>query len=127
MKLIPFCKGAFFENFIINQVHAYNWYSKKKRQLSFYNIAGTGEIDLIIETKRKTLQNPAELICIEIKNSRKWDRRWHEVSLSLKNENKQKVKAIFGVYRGKEILTHGTAQILPVDIFMKKLFSGKIF
>ncbi len=120
-------RGNYFESFIVNQVRAYNWYSKKKRDLYFYNIAGTGEVDLVVETKRKTIQSQAKLICIEIKNSKKWDRRWQEVSLSLQQEGKQKVHAVIGVYRGKEILTQGTVQILPAEIFLQKLFAGDFF
>ncbi len=93
----------------------------------YYGIAGGFGIDLIIETRKKTLSQKAEIVCVEIKSAKKWDKRWCELSASLAHHDHLSVKSRWGVYRGKEELGIKGMRILPVNEFLKLLFAEKVF
>ncbi len=97
-------KGFAFENYVLNEIRAFNHYMKKSRDLYFYRVTGGPEIDVLIETKKKTLSAPQELLAIEIKYSNKWDRRW-SVTLGNFMRSCPKIKKSIGIYSGNEILT----------------------
>jgi len=120
-------RGFLFETFLINQIRAYNSYSDKNRDLSYYRVSGTNEIDLIIETKRKTLNVKPEVICLEFKISKKWDFKWAEPGHGFANQKSVKVTKKIGVYTGNEELLRDDFHVYPVRTFIKKLFLGEIF
>lgn len=119
--------GHSFENFILNEVKAFNSYLIKNRNLFYYKYSGGYEIDLVIENKVKTHSNKAQYTLFEIKNAKKWDKRWHEGLLDFANSNSQNTKAAFGIYRGKELLDFGKVKILPVEEFLARLARGEFF
>ena len=81
----------------------------------------------MIETRKKTLARPPEVICIEVKLAKKWDKRWCEPSLNLASSDKVQVKARYGIYLGtEEIEIHGM-KILPLGSFLRELYDERIF
>ncbi len=118
--------GFAFEALILNEVRTYNRYLKKNRDIFYYKYNGGYEIDLIIENKKKTLSSKQELTCIEIKSTKKWDKRWNDPLINFKEKSNGKVKKLLGVYRGKEILNINDVEILPAEIFLTRLAEGKI-
>ena len=46
----------------MNEVRAYNAYSKKFREIFYYGVSGTMEIDLVIQTQKKTASRPDKVI-----------------------------------------------------------------
>lgn len=117
--------GHSFETLIINEVRAHNHYLKKNRNLFYYS-AGY-EIDLIIENKKKTLSTAQELTAIEIKFSKKWDKRWNSSLVDFKNKSKGRVRRLIGVYRGSEKLEFPDVVVYPAEEFLLKLSEGKFF
>lgn len=117
--------GYAFENLVINEVRAYNHYLKKKRDLFYYKYTAGYEIDLIIENKKKTLSSPQQVTAIEIKYTKKWDKRWNEPLVDFKQKSQGKVKKIVGVYLGQEILQQGDVEIIPVQNFLMRLSNGE--
>jgi hypothetical protein len=95
--------------------------------LYFYGVSSAGDIDLLIETRRKTLNQPGELLAIEIKLSKKWKPEWAKNIQSFSAVSKAKVKRKIGVYLGNETLRFDDFEVLPADSFFKSLFQGEIF
>ena len=126
-ELDPSWLGFAFETLIINEVRAYNHYLKANKNLYYYKYNGGYEIDLIIENKRKALSKPAEYTAIEIKMSQRWDKRWGEPLLDLKNKSGSKIKRLIGVYRGQIPIKQGEIDILPVENFLTQLSQGDFF
>jgi predicted AAA+ superfamily ATPase len=120
-------RGFLFETFLINQLRAFNHYAQKNRGLFFYKLSGGAEIDLIVETKKKTLSNPAEVICLEIKSTEKWDARWCKPAADFSDLETVKVKRRIGVYWGNSRLSQHGFDIFPADAFLRELFAGTIF
>ncbi len=120
-------RGFAFETYVIHEVRAYNSYSKKVRDLFYYKVSGGNEVDLLIETSRKTLSKPQKLVALEIKSSKKWDSRWSHSLQTILDSPKSPVYKAVAVYRGKQILTQGKVSIYPVEEFLKLLYSGDIF
>lgn len=50
-------------------------------------LIGVGDIDFIIETKRKSISKPAEFISIEVKLAKKWDAKFEKMTFSVKEKN----------------------------------------
>lgn len=126
-ELDPSWLGFALETYLLHEVRAYNSYFKKNRTLFYYRYSGGYEIDLLIETKKKTLSSPGELVLIEIKAAKKWDRRWNVPLEDFKASSKRQIKATFGVYLGSEKLQFGDVQVFPLPIFLELLYLGKIF
>lgn len=118
--------GFAFEALIINEVRVYNKYLKKNRDLFYYRYSGGYEIDLIIENRKKTLSASSEYSAIEIKSSSKWDKRWNAPLIDFKEKSKGKVKKLFGIYKGREILNQDEVVIYPAEVFLTLLAENKI-
>lgn len=123
----PSWLGFSFETLVINEVRAFNHYLRAHKNIFYYNYSGGYEIDLLIEIKKKTLSVKAEYTAIEIKSSTRWDKRWNEPLLDLKEKSKSRIKKLVGVYRGKEILDFGEVRVYPVEKFLLLLSQGEFF
>lgn len=119
-------RGHAFETYILHEIRSFNHYKQRNRDLFYYRSAQGNEIDLLIELKKKTLNTPQQLLAIEIKYSKTWDKRWSKQMNTICTET-TKIKKMIGVYCGSEILTQDEVTIYPLDIFLKELNSGKIF
>lgn len=120
-------RGFALETYVLHELRAYNHYCDRNRPLSYYGLSGGAEIDFVVETRKKTISQPAEAVTIEIKHARKWDRRWCEPSLDFGQDRKVKVKARFGVYLGIEEQTVHGMKILPLAAFLEKLWRAEVF
>lgn len=117
--------GFSLETLIINEVRAYNHYLGKNRALFYYKYSGGYEIDLLIENRKKTLSSPQQLTAIEVKSTRKWDKRWNAPLRDLKEKSKGRVRRIAGVYRGSQTLEFDDVTVYPVERFLERLSKGE--
>ena len=120
-------RGFSFETLILNELKAFNHYNSKYCQIFHYNISGSYNIDFIIETKKKTLSHPGEVICLEVKLSKKWNNEWNKPLLDFKTVTKTKIKQLIGVYLGKDRLSVNGVSVYPIETFLNELYDGKIF
>ena len=119
--------GFSFESLVINEVRAYNKYLKRDRKIYYYKYNGGYEVDLIIENKKKTLSQSPEYLAIEIKNSKRWDKRFNEPLIKLQSDSRNKVTKLLGIYRGQEIIDTGDVLVLPAEEFLDRLAKGELF
>lgn len=120
-------KGYLFETFIINQLKMYNDYSGKNLGIYYYGISGGSEVDLVIETKKRSQAQKPHLIAIELKSGVKFKREWIRSLQSLSATTKIKVEKKYCVYMGTQRLTIDDVHIVPAKIFLKQVFAGEIF
>jgi predicted AAA+ superfamily ATPase len=119
--------GSALETWVFHELRVYNQLSEKERPLFYYRTGDGSEIDFVVETRKKTMSAGPEVVCIEVKHSKKWDARFEKPARSLRDSGKIKVKGMFGIYLGKEILAHDGFTVLPFEEFVQRLFAGKIF
>lgn len=119
--------GRALETLIFHELRVYNHISDKNRSISFYRVDNNNEIDFIIETRKKQQSTKAHIVCIEVKYSKKWNRKWEKPSRNLKLSNKIVIDKMLGIYMGKEQYTFDDFQVLPVQDFLSQLHSGKIY
>lgn len=55
-------KGFSLESLVFNEIRAYNSYQRKERSFFHYDVAGSLDIDIMIETQRKILQRPSAYV-----------------------------------------------------------------
>ncbi len=120
-------RGFALETLLLGELRAYNHYAGKGRGLYYYHSEGGLEVDFIVELRRKTLQRPAEVLCIEVKSSTKWDARWCKPIRALAQRKALKVAKGIGVYLGKERLSYDGFEVWPLELFLQQLHEGAIF
>ncbi|MBC7421722.1 MAG: ATP-binding protein [Bdellovibrio sp.] len=124
-ELDPSQLGHAFESLVIGEVKAYNSYLKLNRTLSYYKYSGGYEIDLLIESRKKTLTESALFTAIEIKFAKLWDSRWNSALFDLQDKSKGKINRLVGVYRGSKKLHFKNIEIYPVEQFLELLAQGQ--
>lgn len=120
-------KGFLFETLMINQVRSYNDYSRKQLDIYYYGISGGAEIDLVIETKKRSQKQKPHLIAIEFKSGVKFKSEWIQSLKSLHAPEKVNIEKKYCVYQGTQRLTVDGVHVLNAEIFLKLLFQGDIF
>lgn len=120
-------RGYCLETLVLNEIRIYNEVSRKKCEIQYYSTPGSGEIDFIIHTKKKSPYKMGEFISIEVKSSKKWKSGFEAASWSLFEYSKGSHAKMYGVYLGTEILTNKRFTTLPFLKFVEDLHAGKIF
>ncbi len=126
-EIDPLWKDYALETLIFNELKIYNEISGKNKSIYFYDSPGAGEVDFIIETRKKTIQTPAEFISIEVKSSKKWKRTFEDSTRSLDKYSKGKLKKMIGIYLGNERLTFNGFEVYPLMDFVKTLMKGEFY
>lgn len=124
--LDPQSLGFALETQVLHELRSYLDAHSLHSELFYYQSASEVEVDIIIQLRKKTLSVKSEIICLEIKNSKNWDRRWEKGIKSLLNEKSVEVKKCIGLYRGSETLTFDTITVMPVEQFFTLLHQKKI-
>lgn len=120
-------KGFSLETFLFHELRVYNHIQNRNRPFFYYKTANGAEIDFVIETKKRTFNSKPEVICLEVKHAKKWQRKWEEPMQSLKASPKVIVKRMIGIYQGDEAYHFDDVDVLPVGKFLKELYGEKIF
>ncbi len=113
--------GWSLETWILHELRSWSHYNRLGYQYYYYALPSDNDIDIIIETRKPTHRNQGEIIGIEVKSSKKWDRSWEKPLRELKALGKIKVKKMIGVYCGSEILTFDAFTVYPVRDFLNRL------
>lgn len=126
-ELDPGWLGGALETYLFHELRIYNHIFQRKRLLAYYRVPSGLEVDFVIELEPGSRTKKPEVILIEVKLSKKWDRSWNKAMLSVKETGHLKIAKMFGVYCGKEQLTFDGIQVLPVEMFLTDLFNQQVF
>lgn len=114
----PAERGLLLETYLIHEVRTYLQQLPNPGQL-FYWRSGTGaEVDLIWSLGETH-------IGIEIKASQKWRREYGKALRDLRS--KGTLTQAFGIYCGEYPEKDGGIDVLPVELFLEKLYRREIF
>lgn len=119
-------KGFYLESLILNELKIYREVKKMNYQIYFYNVSNKGDVDFIIETKKKTLSAPSEFITIEVKNTKKWSTNFSSLQNEILTELPKRCRKNISVYRGDLRLSQKNVEILPLELFIELLWKGKL-
>lgn len=119
--------GFSLESLIFHELRCFNHFSQKNRPIFFYRTGAGSEIDFVIETKKRSGTTRSSVVCIEVKASKKWERKWEAAARSLAASDRVNVKRMIGVYRGTERLKFDDFEVYPVEEFLDSLHSGKVY
>lgn len=118
--------GASLETLIFHELRVYNHVNGLNRDISFYRVGGS-EIDFIIETRKRRPGGQAQVVCLEVKLSARWDRKWEKPMRLLAGQGRFEVKKMIGIYTGKRSYSYDGLDVLPVKQFLELLYEGEIF
>lgn len=119
--------GYGFETIILNEIKIYLEHSRKNYGIFYYGTPGAGEIDFIVETRRKTINRPQKFVTIEVKYAEKWKRDFEGPSRSLRDAAGSSHYRMVGVYMGNERLTFDGFEVYPLADFVEELHRGTLF
>lgn len=119
--------GYLFETLIFHELRVYNEISGKKFPIYYYQSGAGSEIDFVIETGKKSFSTKAQVVLIECKSSKRWDRKWEKPIRSFAETQKINVKKKCGIYCGSEKLNFDGFSVFPFTQFIESLYAGDIF
>jgi predicted AAA+ superfamily ATPase len=119
-------KGYQFESLILNEIQTYLECHRKRFQIYFLSVPQLGDVDFIIQVKKKNLSNPERIVSIEVKASKDWKNGFEKMSLELRAKAPQKVHKSLAIYLGTQRLTKKDLEIFPLQEFVKELWAGKL-
>jgi len=119
--------GFAFETHILNEILIRREVSRGKEGVFYYGSPSGGEIDFIVETRKKTINRPAEFVSIEVKQATKWKREFEGPSRALKSAAGETHKRMMGVYQGSDVLSYDGFEVYPVPVFVDLLHRGELF
>ena len=120
-------KGTALETLVYHEIRTFNHVQGRNRNICYYRTGSGSEIDFVVETRKAQTSSKAHVICIEVKVSERWDRRWEQPMRSLKEGKNIKVDKMFGVYTGKRAYSFDGVDVLPVQDFFARLYGGGVF
>lgn len=119
--------GWCLETWVLHELRAWSHYNRLGYGFFYYALPSDNDIDIIIETRKSTPRQRGEIIGIEVKLSKKWDRSWEKSLRELRSLDKIDVKRMIGIYCGSEILTFDDFTVYPVEMFLERLESSAYF
>jgi len=119
--------GSALETLVLHELKFYNQLIKRYAGISYYRTASGVEIDFIIETRKRRLNMKPHVVCIEVKMSEKWNRKWEKPIRSLDEHEGIIVDKMIGIYTGKHRYKFDDFLVYPILDFFKELFKGNIF
>ncbi|MCI5149009.1 MAG: ATP-binding protein [Candidatus Electrothrix sp. MAN1_4] len=111
--------GPLLECFIINEIRAYLHYTELDYPLFFWRSPNGVEVDILLETSRG-------FVAIELKNGKRWDKRFNRGMHRLSEEFGKGKLTCFGVFMGERILTVDNVTVYPALDFLKRLWDGTL-
>lgn len=119
--------GGALETYVFHELRVYNHVFKKMKSIFYYNVPSGLEVDFVIELESGSRTKKPEVVMIEVKLAKKWDRSWNRSMISLKETGALRVSRCIGIYCGTERLTFGEVEVLPVEQFLVELYSGRVY
>ncbi len=119
--------GFALETWVLHELQVYNETQRKHRELFYYRTGGDVEIDFVVETKKKTLASPAEVLLIEVKLSDRWRPSFDKHLRHVANDANFKVKKCVGVYLGAHRLRRDGVEVYPLTELVDALYEGELF
>jgi predicted AAA+ superfamily ATPase len=120
-------KGASLETLIYHELRVYNSVTGKHRPLAYYRTAAGAEIDFVIEISKRQSEQPAHIVCLEVKLSTRWERRWEKAMRHLHALSGIRVDKMIGIYTGERSYHFDGLDVWPVEVFLENLHQGKVF
>ena len=120
-------RGHALETLVFHELRVYNHTANRNKAFSYYRTRAGLEVDFIVELERQTATRRAKIACVEVKSSRKWDRRWEQAMRGLAESGKLRVDRMIGVYLGDTAYHFDGVDVLPMEQFIDELFAGRIY
>ncbi len=120
-------KGLALETLIFHEMRVYNQVSGKNRLIAYYGLPSGGEIDFVVEVRKARDSSPPHVVCLEVKLSDRWDRKWEKPMRALRQTQGIVVKRMIGVYAGNRAYHFDSIDVLPLPEFLVQLYSGQVF
>ena len=111
--------GPLLETLVMQELRAFLSYTGRNYPLYFWRTYDAAEVDVLFETQEG-------FVAIEIKSSKRWDKRFNRGLRRLRSELGPDRTKCFGLYLGERSALWDDVQVLPVLEFLRLLWSEEI-
>jgi len=111
--------GPLLETLIWHELRSYMQHRRLHYPLFYWRSYSGAEVDLLAETGDG-------FVAVEVKASRRWDRRFERGFRHLERELGEDRVRCFGVYLGERPALHGRTRVLPALEFLRRLWAGEV-
>jgi uncharacterized protein len=111
--------GPLLETLVLHELRAFLSYTNRDFPLYFWRTYDGAEVDLFLETSRG-------YVAIEIKSTKRWDKRFHRGLLRLRRELGADRTTCFGLYLGERSALWDDVRVMPVLEFLRRLWGEEI-
>lgn len=120
-------KGFAMETLIYNELKVHNHTLNSNREIFYYRTGSGTEIDFIVETRKRQFEQIPHIICIEVKMSESWNRKWEHSMRALESSEKVVVDRMIGVYNGTRSYHYDGIDVFPCGEFLTRLHNSEFF
>ncbi len=120
-------RGFSLESLVLNELRAYNSYYKKDKNIFHYSVSGSFDIDFVVETRKKILQQKSSYLAIEVKLAKRWQTDWTKILMNISKDPKAQIKTCIGIYLGDETFQDGPVTVMNFTAFSHMLWRGELF
>lgn len=120
-------RGTALETLLFHELRVRNATSGSHRAISYYRTPAGVEIDFVIETQKRQPGMKPHIVCIEVKHSERWHRKWERPLRDMASGKSIEVDRMICVYRGDRRYHFDNIDLLPVQEFLKELHEGLVF
>ncbi len=110
-------RGHLLETLVFHELRARVAYSGSGGDLSYWGTPSKSELDFV-------WTRGSAAVGIEVKSSKEWRREYGRVLAELLAEGV--IQRGFGVYLGREPLKEGKIEVLPLEVFSRRLHDGSL-
>ncbi len=111
--------GPLLEALVLNELRAYISYKSLYYPLHYWSSYSGSEVDVLLETQDG-------YVAIEIKASRRWERKFHRALKSVAEDLDRASTASYGVYMGPTQMLVDDVRVMPVQDFLQALWRGEL-
>lgn len=122
----PERKGFYLEGLVLNELRAYAEVHRKNWKLGHLAVPRVGDIDFIIETRRKSLSKKAQYVTLEVKYSKIWKPEFEKMSEHLREKDEARCLKRFAVYLGSKRLQRPSVDVWPLEQWVKALWKNEL-
>lgn len=119
-------KGYAFEALLHHEVRGYAALAGRDLPIFHYSVSGSFDVDLLVQTRPKTLSAPRQFVALEAKLGARFKPRWTSGLRTLLQECARQIRRGIIVYTGKDRLEIDGIEIMPAEVFLEEVHAGRV-
>ncbi|MBM4395764.1 MAG: ATP-binding protein [Deltaproteobacteria bacterium] len=123
----PSWLGFSLETLVFHELRVHNHVAARECRIAYYRTRAGAEVDFVIESRRGTGDRKPQVVLVETKLAKRWDRSWESAMRHVAASGKVEVAGMYGVYLGESSYRFDDVKVLPVREFLDAVHGDRVF